>query len=298
MFLLFLLVLWRRFCILNAAFFLAFGVGLARIMVFCDNFILRFFSAVILGMILLACAGDPPPLDNPVIPVEQAYNEALLELEEGVPETAAKKFRDIERYYPYSILAPRSQLMAAYSYYIARKYDEAELELDLFIERYPASPHLAYALYFRGITHYERIGNVNRDARYARMALRDFLTVIERFPESPFGSDAVVKGNLASNYLAGHEMSVGRYYQKQEFYSAALGRFNYVVAEYFQSSFVPEALHRQTEIYLALGLPSEAQRSARVLADNYPESIWYRHSWNLLRQFALLPAATTRSSVN
>jgi outer membrane protein assembly factor BamD len=45
---------------------------------------------------------------------------------------------------------------------------------------------------------------------------------------------------------------------------------------------VPEALHRLTEIYIALGLTDEARRTASVLGFNYPGSAWYQDSYALL----------------
>ena len=45
---------------------------------------------------------------------------------------------------------------------------------------------------------------------------------------------------------------------------------------------VPEALHRLTEAYLALGLEQEAQKNAAVLGYNFPGSQWYLDSYALL----------------
>jgi outer membrane protein assembly factor BamD len=77
-------------------------------------------------------------------------------------------------------------------------------------------------------------------------------------------------------------MEIGRYYEKQHLYSAAIGRFQRVVDDFQTTNHVPEALHRLTEIYLLLGLPNEAKKTAAVLGHNYPGSIWYEDSWNQL----------------
>ena len=65
-------------------------------------------------------------------------------------------------------------------------------------------------------------------------------------------------------------MEIGRWYESQHLYAAAIGRFQRVVDDYQTTNHVPEALHRLTEIYLKLGLPDEAQRTAAVLGYNYP----------------------------
>ena len=77
-------------------------------------------------------------------------------------------------------------------------------------------------------------------------------------------------------------MAVGRYYQRQRLYAAAIGRFERVVEDFQTTNHVPEALHRLTELYLVLGLPDQARRTAAVLGHNYPGSVWYEDSWNQL----------------
>ena len=69
-------------------------------------------------------------------------------------------------------------------------------------------------------------------------------------------------------------MAVGRYYLKNQFYSAALRRFHVVITTYDTTNQVPEALQRSAEAYLALGLIEEASRMHQVAVYNYPDSIW------------------------
>ena len=65
---------------------------------------------------------------------------------------------------------------------------------------------------------------------------------------------------------------------------AAIGRFNNVIHQYETTSHTPEALHRITEAYLALGIVFEARKSAAVLALNYPNSEWNQFSEELMRE--------------
>ena len=55
-----------------------------------------------------------------------------------------------------------------------------------------------------------------------------------------------------------------------------------MVDDYQTTNHVPEALHRLTEIYLVLGLPEQAKKTAAVLGHNYPGSPWYADSYNQL----------------
>jgi outer membrane protein assembly factor BamD len=104
--------------------------------------------------------------------------------------------------------------------------------------------------------------------------------VVNRFPDSAYARDARLKIDLARDHLAGKEMEVGRWYQNQNLYTAAIGRFQRVVDEYQTTNHVPEALHRLTEIYLQLGLVDQARKTAAVLGYNYPGNEWYVESYN------------------
>ena len=67
-------------------------------------------------------------------------------------------------------------------------------------------------------------------------------------------------------------------------YQAAIPRFQRVVDKYQTTTHVPEALHRLTESYLALGLRDEAQKTASILGHNFPNSSWYKDSYKLFNK--------------
>ena len=97
---------------------------------------------------------------------------------------------------------------------------------------------------------------------------------VRRFPGSPYARDAALKIDLTRDHLAGKEMAIGRYYLRRGQYVAAINRFRSVVERYQTTTHVPEALHRLTEAYLALGLQEEAQKNAAVLGYNFLCSEW------------------------
>ena len=82
--------------------------------------------------------------------------------------------------------------------------------------------------------------------------------VVNRFPDSAYARDARLKIDLCRDHLAGKEMEIGRWYEGQHLYEAAIGRFQRVVDDYQTTNHVPEALHRLTEVYLILGLRDQA----------------------------------------
>ena len=172
--------------------------------------------------------------------------------------------------------------MSAYAFYEANDYDEAIAAAQRFIELHPGNADVPYAYYLVGISYYEQISDVGRDQKMTEQALAAFDELVRRFPDSKYARDAELKADLTRDHLAGKEMSIGRYYLRRGQYVAAINRFRNVVERYQTTTHVPEALHRLTEAYLALGLDEEAQKNAAVLGYNFPSSEWYQDSYALL----------------
>ena len=222
-------------------------------------------------------------------PVSQIYNHAMDLLETGWYDTAAKEFDEVERQHPYSIWATKAQLMSGYSNYKNQKYDEAIISLDRFIELHPGNRDAPYAYYLKALCYYEQISDVGRDQKMTRLALDAMREVVRRFPNTTYARDARLKLELTQDHLAGKDMDIGRYYQHRGDYLAAINRYRTVIERYQTTTHVPEALHRLTECYLALGITDEAQMSAAVLGHNFPGSKWYEDSYALLEHRNLKP---------
>jgi outer membrane protein assembly factor BamD len=215
-------------------------------------------------------------------PVEMLYNRALDDLGQQEYKKAAKEFEEVDRQHPYSVWATKAQIMAAFTYYQSNKYDDAIIALDRFIQLHPGHRDIPYAYYLKGLCFYEQISDVGRDQRITQQALDALSDVAKRYPDSPYARDARLKVELTIDHLAGKEMDIGRYYQKQKQYVGAINRYRVVIERYQTTTHVPEALHRLVESYLALGVQSEAKETAAVLGHNFPGSDWYQDSYFLV----------------
>lgn len=242
------------------------------------------FAAAILALPLLAgCSGDADKdTTYKERPVEDLYNEAMNFLNDEDYQKAAKAFDEVERQHPYSVWATKAQLMAAFSLYQRNKFDEAIVALDRFIQLHPSHKDAPYAYYLKALCYYEQIVDVGRDQKITEQAMKSLQEVVDRFPNSKYARDAKLKVDLARDHIAGKEMNIGRYYEKQGQYLAAINRFRNVVDNYQTTTHVPEALHRLIECYEILGLTEEAKRAGAVLGYNYPGSEWYTDSYKLV----------------
>jgi outer membrane protein assembly factor BamD len=258
----------------------------------------RLASAIGLGVALSltlgACASNKQKKDQAYVArdVETLYLAAKDALDRKQYRQAAAMFDEVERQHPYSVWARRAQLMSAFAYFVAKEYTESISSSQRFLSLHPGSREAPYAYYMIAVSYYEQISGVQRDQRITQQALDALGELIRRYPNSDYAVDARLKVDLARDHLAGKEMEVGRYYQQQGLYLAAIIRFRTVVDQYDTTSHTPEALHRLVEAYLALGLPEEAQKAAAVLGANYPSSKWYQRSYALMNtKVKPMPAA-------
>jgi outer membrane protein assembly factor BamD len=228
-------------------------------------------------------------------PVDEIYNQAMDQLMAGNYQIAAQSFDEVERQHPYSVWATKAQVMAAYAHYQDNAYDQAILAAKRFIDLHPGNPDVAYAHYLVALSYYEQISDVGRDQKITELALESLEIIVRRFPNTEYARDAKLKVDLARDHLAGKEMEVGRFYLKRGEHIAAINRFRTVVENFQTTTHVPEALHRLTEAYLALGVVEEAQTAAAVLGYNYPGSEWYVDSYALLTGIDVRPEKSDRS---
>lgn len=240
----------------------------------------RLASALLLTLLVAACGNkDAPYVERPV---EELYNRAMDAMAASEWEAAAKGFDEVERQHPYSVWANKAQLMAAYSYYQKNMYTDAISSAERFIQLHPGSKETPYAYYLVAVSYYEQITDVGRDQKITQQALSALEEVVRRYPSSEYARDARLKIDLTRDHLAGKEMTIGRYYLRQNQQIAAINRFKTVIEKYQTTTHVPEALHRLAEAYMTLGVLEEAQNVAAVLGYNYPGSEWYVDTYTLV----------------
>lgn len=248
-------------------------------------------ASVIAIAVLAGCnrsnpgAIDGVPLEN--YTAQQIFERAEYELSRGDDSDAAFYFGEIERLYPYSALAKRALIMQAFTYHGAGNYNASRGAAQRYLNFYPAGQDAAYAQYLIALSYYDQIDDIGRDQGVTFQALQALRVVIEQYPDSEYAASAVLKFDLAFDYLAAKEMEVGRYYLKRNHYVAAINRFRVVIEDFQTTSHTPEALHRLVESYLSLGLTDEAQTAGAILGHNYQSTEWYADSYALLTREGL-----------
>ncbi len=252
------------------------------------NFI-NHFILILLFVIFASCSKEK--INESVIKekslggqVLEAYSEGLDSLKSGDVLFAAKKFNEAEMLFPQSEWAPKSALMAAYSYYSQDYLEDAIAELDRFLRVYPLSKDRDYALYLLANAHYEKIIDETKDLQSILLAKKNFNRVLKQFPQTEYALDSEFKLDLINDILASKEMYIGRYYFDQKKWIPAINRFRTVVDDYDTTIYVEEALHRLVEVHYTIGLNKEAEKYAQILGYNYKSSKWYEKSYALFNK--------------
>ena len=179
--------------------------------------IYNFFLILVITITCISCSKETKKVSvinekNLNSQVIEAYKEGMKSLEEGDVLFAAKKFNEAETLFPQSELAPKSALMAAYSYYKQDYYGDAIAELQRFIRVYPKYKNLDYAYYLLAISYYEQIVDEKKDLQSIINAKKAFNIVIKNFPNTDYSIDSEFKLGFVNDILASKEMYIGRYY--------------------------------------------------------------------------------------
>ena len=212
------------------------------------------------------------------------YEEGMKLIEIGDYFLASKKFLEAEILFPQSQWAPKSVLMASYSYYMQDYYSLAIDNLKRYLNTYPNDKNKAYAHYLLAMCYYETIEGEKRDLAPLILSKNELNFIIKNYPETDYAYDARFKIDLINDILAAKEVYIGRHYVKKKKWIPALNRFKTVLEKYETTAHVEEAIHRLVEIYYKLGMENESLKYASLLGYNYNSGEWYKETYKIFNK--------------
>ena len=253
---------------------------------------MKFFFKLILILLsinLISCTKDKIEIST-IKEIDQekellnTYTEGMTAIEKEDYFIAHKKFLESEMLFPQSICAPKSALMAAYSYYMMGDYSSAKFNLERYMGTYPQDKNLAYAHFLLAMCYYENIIDETTDQEPLINAKKQFQIIVNEYNETDFAIDAKFKLDLINDILASKEMYIGRHYVKSEKWIAAINRFKTILYKYDTTIYAEEAIHRLVEVHYHIGLNDEAKKYANLLGYNYLSGEWYKRSYKLFNK--------------
>ncbi len=213
-----------------------------------------------------------------------AYKKGMSLLDNGDYFAASKKFLEVEILLPQSQWAPKSVLMASYSYYLQNYYSLAIKNLKRYFKTYPKDKNVAYAHYLLAMCYYETIEGEKKDLAPLILSKKELIFIMENYPGTDYAYDARFKIDLINDILAAKEVYIGRHYIKKKKWIPALNRFKNVLKDYETTDHVEEAIHRLVEIYYILGMEEESLKYASLLGYNYNSGEWYKETYKIFNK--------------
>lgn len=213
--------------------------------------------------------------------IEDAYIEAQEAVEVGNYRKAISIFEALQARFPFSDFATQIQLELAYAYYMDNRTEQAIDAADTFIRENPTHERIDYAIYIKGLAHFEREQGFlerlfrkdidKRPPRDGELAFSLFSRLVERYPASPYAADAQQRMVYLKNRLAAYENVVARFYLEREAYVAALNRAKTALEQYHGADSGEESLQIMIEAYEGLGMKQLADDTRRILQKNFSD---------------------------
>jgi outer membrane protein assembly factor BamD len=241
------------------------------------------FIALLFVLSLSSC-GLLPDLEDETKgwSASQLYSEANDQLASGVYEKAIQYYEKLESRYPFGTYAQQAQMQIAYAYYRQGERVPALAAADRFIKLHPDHPNVDYMYYLRGLISFnDKLGlfhtisrqdPTERDPKAAKEAFDSFKQLTERFPNSIYREDALLRMKYLVNSIAQYEVNVAKYYYRRGAYLAAANRAQFAIKEYHDTPANEEALYIMARSYEALNMLDLRDDSERILKKNFPNS--------------------------
>ncbi|MBD2782235.1 outer membrane protein assembly factor BamD [Xenorhabdus szentirmaii] len=230
-------------------------------------------AATTLSLVLSGCSSNKDAV--PDIPPSQIYSIGQEKLQEGNYKAAIKQLESLDNRYPFGPYSQQVQLDLIYAYYKSAEFPLALASIERFMR---LNPNIDYVLYMRGLVSqalddsalqgFFGVDRSDRDPEHARAAFRDFNQLVHDSPNSQYSADATKRLIFLKERLAKYELAVVKYYTKRSAYVAVINRIEQMLRNYPDANATREALPYMESAYKNLGLKTEADKVAKLIAAN------------------------------
>ena len=197
-------------------------------------------------------------------------------------DLALSQLDKIEILFPSSEFSRKSMLLKAYVNFLLKDYEKTRVLAESYIKYNPGSEDIAYALYLDAMTYYIGIKKSNYSQENGNKALEKFTYILNNYQNSKYEIDIITKIEIINNNLAEGKVKIAKYYLENKNDTGALIYFLDIFENHSSSQFIEETLFYLTKIYNNIEEPNLAKKYASILAYNFPNSIWYKKSYNII----------------
>ena len=229
----------------------------------------------LLTLLLLVLLALLPACGSKVTPQNDAakyFQEGERYFESNLYDNAIESWEKVLDTFYSPELSMLAELKIAEAYYVSERYAEAATAYQSFLDQHPADSRIPSVLYRLGLSYYQQILGADRDQTATENALSTFQELVRRFPDGPRTQEARQLIKRCRTRLAEHEVYVGAWYLKKEFYAAAIKRLEAVLTTYPDYYYQDETYYYLGKAYLETERLESARSMFRKLRDNYPGS--------------------------
>lgn len=240
------------------------------------------FAAVVAGLQTGCTTNTDPSEVYKGESSREIYDKGKKALESGGYTEAVKRFEALDVQYPYNAETDKAQLYLIYAYYKKEEFALASNAAERFIRVHPASDHVDYAYFMKGLSdYYQNLGVIERffsidlatrDLTQIQKSYDDFKVLTTRFPNSTYTPAAHQYLVYLRNIMANHEYDVAKYYYDHKAYIASANRASDVVQHYQGAPAVVDSLVLMANSYHKLDMSDYERDTMTVLRLNYPNS--------------------------
>jgi outer membrane protein assembly factor BamD len=203
---------------------------------------------------------------------ENYYVQATKEYNSHFYQPAIADYQKLIDEYPFSPYAEEAELNIGLAYYKQHDYAEAVGSLTDFQRMHPTSKHLDIASYYLAMAHYVQMGRPDQDQTHTELALKQFQSIEQRFPESDFAALAHEQIEICREMLARHEYLIGDFYYNRANYKASESRMAELMALYPDTPIAPDALYHLARTLQRQGKKYSAAQAFTALEQSYPHT--------------------------
>ena len=188
----------------------------------------------------------------------------------------------LEVLFPSSKYASKGMLITAYIHFLDEEYEKTRAIAESYKKYYPGSKDRVYANYLEAMTYYVLIKKPQYSQKNSELAIQNFNFILNAFPNSKYEIDIITKIQIIENTLAEHKLSTAKFYLNKKNINASLIYLKDIFYNYNTSLSIEETLYLLINIYDLIDETEIAKYYASILAYNFPESKWYKLSYNLI----------------
>ena len=225
---------------------------------------------------------DQSLYENNLLEDYEIYEKANDYIASDQLDLALLELDKLEVLFPSSKYASKGMLITAYIHFLDEEYEKTRAIAESYKKYYPGSKDRVYANYLEAMTYYVLIKKSQYSQKNSELAIQNFNFILNAFPNSKYEIDIITKIQIIENTLAEHKLSTAKFYLNKKNINASLVYLKDIFYNYNTSLSIEETLYLLVKIYDLIDEIEIAKSYASILAYNFPESKWYKLSYNLI----------------